>query len=337
MTSHIADSYHYTDMHGLAELRARTQSGSVEASDEVARQFEALFIQQMLKSMRAAMPTDGGLTGEHTRFFQGMFDQQIALDMARGNGIGLREQVMRELTGIAADAVSASPGELNMPTHRIPVVRSAIEAAAMTGASKAPETAAMKDSARAAQVTRATRADDGMVADGPWSPGSPQEFIRDLWPHAQRAAKALGVAPEVLVAQSALETGWGRHVIKHGDGRSSHNLFGIKADRRWEGARAHVQTLEYVNEVPELQRAAFRSYGGLAESFADYVNFLQTNPRYRQALEVAGDAEAYVRGLQSAGYATDPAYADKILNILERGTLSDTLAALKSGILPPTT
>ncbi|WP_412852475.1 flagellar assembly peptidoglycan hydrolase FlgJ [Ectothiorhodospira shaposhnikovii] len=336
MTSHIADSYHYTDMHGLAELRARTQSGSAEASDEVARQFEALFIQQMLKSMRAAMPTDGGLTGEHTRFFQGMFDQQIALDMARGNGIGLREQVMRELTGIGADAGSMSTGALNMPVHRIPVVRSAIEAAAMTGASKASEAATVKDAARASKVTRAARAGDGTAAEGPWSPGSPREFIRDLWPHAQQAARALGVAPEVLVAQSALETGWGRHVIRHGDGRSSHNLFGIKADRRWEGERAHVQTLEYVNDVPELQRAAFRSYGSLAESFADYVNFLQTNPRYRQALEVAGDAEAYVRGLQAAGYATDPAYADKILNILERGTLSDTLAALKSGTLPPT-
>ncbi|MBK1673446.1 flagellar assembly peptidoglycan hydrolase FlgJ [Ectothiorhodospira shaposhnikovii] len=329
MTSHIADSFHYTDMSGLAELRARTQGDAAGASDEVARQFEALFIQQMLKSMRAAMPTDGGLTGEHTRFFQGMFDQQIALDMARGEGIGLREQVARELAGGQSTA-GVPGGELRMPSHRIPAMRAAIEASVAASAREEvrPGTATGRRSAAAAGRGS---------SEASWSPESPQAFIRDLWPHARRAARALGVAPEVLVAQSALETGWGRHVITHGDGRSSHNLFGIKADRRWEGERVHVQTLEYVQDVPELQRAAFRSYGSLADSFEDYVNFIKTNPRYRQALQAAGDTEGYVRALQAAGYATDPAYADKILNILERGTLSDVLSSLNSSAVPPTT
>ncbi|SEQ11988.1 flagellar protein FlgJ [Ectothiorhodospira magna] len=322
MTSHIASSYHYTDMHGLAELRARTQSGSVEAADEVARQFEALFIQQMLKSMRAAMPTDGGLTGEHTRFFEGMFDQQIALDMAQGQGIGLREQVMRELTGIGAGEGTQTGGALNLPTHRVPVMRAALEAAQAASARSG--------------ATAPHRAESRGAPFEDWAPDSPQAFIQTLWPHAQRAGQALGVAPEVLIAQSALETGWGRHVINHGDGRSSYNLFNIKADRRWEGERVHVRTLEYVGGVPEMQRAAFRAYDSPAQSFDDYVNFLQTNPRYRQALSVAEDSEAYLRELQAAGYATDPEYANKILSILQRGALGNHLATLDGQRASPT-
>jgi peptidoglycan hydrolase FlgJ len=185
---------------------------------------------------------------------------------------------------------------------------------------------------RNAAVQPATQ---GLPTAAPWRPESPEAFVRELWPHAERAGAALGVAPEVLLAQSALETGWGRHVIPRGDGSSSHNLFGIKADTRWNGDRVQVNTLEYVNGVPEQQRAAFRAYQSPAESFADYVDFLQRNPRYRGALAQGSDAEGYLRGLQSAGYATDPAYADKILDILGRGTLPQTLG-LKSEPARPT-
>ncbi|MCG5493047.1 flagellar assembly peptidoglycan hydrolase FlgJ [Ectothiorhodospira variabilis] len=327
MNAYIADSFNYTDIAGLSELRGRVQSQSPEAADEVARQFEALFIQMMIKSMRAAAPAEGLLSSDQTRMFEGMFDQQVALDMARGEGIGLREQVARQLAG--PEARRDDDRELQMPTHRVPALRAAIEAAmaapaASMGRHDTPEADGMKPGQGTSKAGPAG-------GDGSWSPRSPQEFIRDVWPHAQQAAAELGVAPEVLVAQSALETGWGQHVIQHGDGRSSYNLFGIKADGRWQGDRVTVQTLEYVQDIPEMQRAQFRSYGSVAESFEDYVDFLRSNPRYRHALEAAGDPEQYVRGLQDAGYATDPDYADKILNIMRRGTLSDTLAGFKSG------
>jgi flagellar protein FlgJ len=324
MSAYIANSFNYTDIAGLGELRGRVQSQSPEAADEVARQFEALFIQMMIKSMREAAPAEGLLNSQQTRMFEGMFDQQVALDMAQGQGIGLREQVARQLSG--PEARRDDDRELEMPTHRVPALRAAIEAAMA-----APTASAGHDHAAETGSVKPGQGVGVAGGDGAWSPQSPQEFIRDVWPHAQQAAAELGVAPEVLVAQSALETGWGQHVIHHGDGRSSHNLFGIKADSRWQGDRATVQTLEYVQDLPQLERAQFRSYDGVAESFADYVDFLRGNPRYRHALEAAGDPEQYVRGLQDAGYATDPDYADKILNIMRRGTLSDTLAGLKSG------
>lgn len=341
MNGYIADSTNYTDLAGLTQLRARAQRHEAGASDQVARQFEALFIQMMLKGMRQAAPAEGIFNSEQTRMYQGLFDQQIALEMAQGEGIGLREQVMRELSrhqpgadagnaGANAQAGEAADRELQMPDHRVPSLRAAIEAAV-----RAREESIAGDERAVEAVSDAAKPAPAGEVGTHWRPETPQDFIRDVWPHARKAARELGVPPEVLVAQSGLETGWGRHVIRHGDGSSSFNLFGIKADARWEGPRVNVSTLEYVDGLPERQRAAFRAYDGLAEGFDDYVAFIQGNPRYRQALESAGDAEAYIRGLQEAGYATDPRYADKILNIMQRGTLGETLASLKSGQTPP--
>ncbi|MCG5535714.1 flagellar assembly peptidoglycan hydrolase FlgJ [Ectothiorhodospira mobilis] len=346
MNGYIADSTNYTDLAGLTQLRARAQRHEAGAADEVARQFEALFIQMMLKSMRQAAPAEGIFNNEQTRMYQGLFDQQIALEMSQGEGIGLREQVMRELSRHHPGADAGNPGddgqagvagdrELQMPDHRVPSLRAAIEAAIQARDAARAGEGAEGDAEAAREVSAADPAGAASGTDAHWRPETPQEFIRDVWPHAQAAARELGVPPEVLVAQSGLETGWGRHVIRHGDGSSSFNLFGIKADARWDGPRVNVSTLEYVDGLPERQRAAFRAYDGLAEGFDDYVAFIQGNPRYRQALEAAGDAEGYIRGLQEAGYATDPRYADKILNIMQRGTLGETLASLKSGQTPP--
>jgi len=313
MTAELSAAYTYTDFQGLADLRRMAREEAPEAADAAARQFEALFIQMMLKSMRDAMPADSGMDSDQVRFYREMFDQQIALEMSRGEGIGLRESLLRELGPGGRD--SGGIAELRMPERRVPV---------------RPAWPTMEAAVRSAPSQPGTA-----LERAPWRVESPEIFIEQLWPHAESAGAALGIAPEVLLAQSALETGWGRHVMAHGDGSSSHNLFGIKADARWTGRRVHVNTLEYVNGVPEQQRAAFRSYDSPAESFADYVDFLQRNPRYRTALAQAPDAEGYLRGLQSAGYATDPRYADKILDILGRGTLPQTLG-LKSRAPAPT-
>ena len=152
--------------------------------------------------------------------------------------------------------------------------------------------------------------------------------MRTLWPHASEAAARLGLPPEALLAQAALETGWGRHVIRRADGGSSHNLFGIKADGRWQGERASTQTLEYVDGVAVRVRDHFRAYASHADSFNDYVDFLQRNPRYRDALQRTGDAAAYFSALQAAGYATDPAYATKIQRILDGDTLRNASGAM---------
>lgn len=341
MNTQFDSAYLYTEANGLAGLRTHAQHNpdSPETIDAIARQFEALFIQMMLKTMRDAMPVDSGMRSDHTKMFESMYDQQIALDMSRGQGIGMREALVRDLTPHAPPDPNR---ELTMPEHRVPALRSALEVikavreAEITEENNTdkPVQASLGVAASAVPSEPQRRNREISVAEGEidrnWRPQNAEEFIRDLWPHAQNAAKQLGVEPEVLIAQSALETGWGRHMIRHGDGRNSFNLFGIKADRSWQGDRANVSTLEYVNGAFERQRAYFRSYQSPAESFEDYVNFLQSNPRYRDALKVTHDAEAYLRGLQRAGYATDPAYANKILNILNRGSLPQTLSALEA-------
>jgi flagellar protein FlgJ len=161
-------------------------------------------------------------------------------------------------------------------------------------------------------------------------PGTPTEFVHALWPHAERAGRELGIDPRAIVAQAALETGWGQRQIRDADGRSAFNLFGIKADGNWDGRRIGVTTLEYEAGLPAPVRAQFRGYGSLAEGVADYVRFLRGNARYGTALG-ADSGAGFAAGLQSAGYATDPRYAAKIRNILESPGLNAAIDALKTG------
>ena len=152
-----------------------------------------------------------------------------------------------------------------------------------------------------------------------WNPATPEEFIESVWPQAVEAAHQLGVKPEVLVAQAALETGWGKHVIRGVDGSNSFNLFGIKADAGWQGRKVFSETVEYTDGIMHKQRAAFRAYDSPAESFRDYVDFLRTNPRYKTALQSTANSARFTAELQRAGYATDPEYSNKINGIIDSG------------------
>ncbi|MCC5863292.1 MAG: flagellar assembly peptidoglycan hydrolase FlgJ [Gammaproteobacteria bacterium] len=156
------------------------------------------------------------------------------------------------------------------------------------------------------------------AARAAFAPETPEDFVDAVWPHAERAARRLGVPADVLVAQAALETGWGQHMISDAAGENAFNLFGIKATGRWDGRQARVSTLEFVNGVPERRQEPFRVYDGLAQSFEDYVRLIESLPRYAEA-RTATTAADYARGLQAGGYATDPDYAAKILAIVERG------------------
>jgi flagellar protein FlgJ len=147
-----------------------------------------------------------------------------------------------------------------------------------------------------------------------WRPGNQQEFVAELWPHAESAARKLGVDPKVLLAQAALETGWGQHIMQRRDGASSHNLFGIKADGRWSGDQVSHRTVEFRHGVLQREQASFRAYASPGHSLADYAEFIRNNPRYEDALG-SDDPRRYVMELQRAGYATDPAYGRKIMNI----------------------
>lgn len=273
----------YTDLRGLSGLKRAARDKDPEALKKVAQQFESLFMQMMLKSMRQANLAEGIFDNEQTRFYRDLFDQQLSLSLGRRGGLGLTDLLMRQLGGRPAPAAGASEASPAAPLRRAPA-----------GAA------------------------------------SPRAFVDRLWPHAREAAAELGVDPRVLIAQAALETGWGRSVIGREDGRSSHNFFGIKAGAGWQGDRVFRSTLEVdATGVARRERAAFRVYDSPAESFRDYVAFLKGNPRYGQALARAGDPVAFVRGLQQAGYATDPRYADKILDILQREVVAGAPQRLK--------
>jgi len=298
----------YTDIQGLSKLRAQARDNSEETLREVAGQFEALFIQMMLKSMRDANLGEGLLDSQHSRTYQSMYDKQIAIDLSKQQGLGLADMMVRQLSRSAGfesgDGAAAAPADSSQPGLLKPAQGNATPGSKVNAA---PD----------------------------WKPDSPETFVRELWPHAQRAARDLGTRPELLLAQAALETGWGQHVIRGTDGNNSFNLFGIKADARWQGERALTETIEFEDGVMRKQHAAFRAYASPADSFADYADFLQSNPRYREALNRAADAPSFARALAEAGYATDPDYSGKINRIMDGERLRDALSGIKDSVPEP--
>jgi len=326
----------YNDFGTLASLRTEARADAAATLDTVAQQFESLFVQMMLKSMRDATMKGGLFDSHQLETYEQMFDQQLSLDLARQGGVGLADVIVRQLGGQAAAGLSATtPGERavpspavvagNAPRPGVPVAADRSAAASRPGAAGesldtyraralpvrvAP---AQKDRSDGATQEQVRRMDEPRAS-------TPAEFMDRLRPLAAEAARELGVDPAVLLAQAALETGWGRHVIADGQG-SSNNLFNIKAGPDWSGASVTVSTVEYRDGVAVRENAAFRAYATPADSFGDYVDLVRGNPRYAPALEAVGDRGAYLRALQAAGYATDPAYADKILAILEREAL----------------
>lgn len=270
----------YTDFSGLASLRNKASEGTDEANREVAQQFESVFIQMMLKTMRDASEIGESSDSDQTRFYQDMFDKQIALDLARGDGIGLAAVIQRELGG----------------------------------------------EVKSSQVTSRTFSNE---VERQWKPVDQKAFVEDLWPYAKKISEELDIEPEAMIAQAALETGWGRRISRDQNGDSSLNLFGIKADSQWQGERIKVSTLEYRDGVASQEQASFRAYNSRQESMADYARFLQDNPRYQKALASGANAEQFVEQLQEAGYATDPAYSIKISAIMQREEFSSTVAELR--------
>jgi peptidoglycan hydrolase FlgJ len=278
----VAPSF-YADFQGLDRLRASAARQDPAALREAARQFEGLFTAMMLKSMREASLGSGMGDSEETKTYQDMYDQQLALQMAHGKGLGLADMLMQQLTRAnAAHASAAAPATATSATPSSAAVPTTTPASAAVGADK---------------ISSAQQA----------------SFVRSLEPLAQSAGQSLGVAPDTLIAQAALETGWGRNMPTDSNGRSSSNLFGVKAGESWSGAAVQASTTEYDQGTPGTTRAAFRSYGDAAQSVGDYVSLLQTSPRYAGALGTGSDVHAFANGLQRGGYATDPNYVNKLV------------------------
>jgi peptidoglycan hydrolase FlgJ len=309
----------YTDLGGLAKLRTQVKENSPKALREAARQFESVFIQMALKSMRSATQESSLMNTNQTKLYRDMYDQQMSLALGKTSHLGLADMLVRQLGGGKAEDAAKNPMTLAdyRRTAVQPVSIELAEAHRLVERLVGGGSAAVRSNAASGEVALGRK-------EGAF--GSPDEFVQTLWPEAQQAAAELGVDPKMLMAQAALESGWGKAVMRAADGSDSHNLFGIKADRSWEGRSVATQTLEYQDGVAVKTRAAFRSYDSYTDSFRDYVGFLKANPRYNQALENADNPERYISGLQKAGYATDPHYARKVLSIYRDNDALDRIS-----------
>lgn len=313
------DPVAYADLQGLAklrnEVRAEGNDRSPETLRKVAGQFEALFVQMMLKNMRDSSLNEGLLDSDQSKFYQGMFDQQIASEMTKGKGLGLADMLIRQLGGESAATVASNPTS--------PTTAPSLNTSIMQRRGVMMPYTSQSSTLDSSMATAAAALGYGPANN--WKPTSKEEFVTELWPHAERAAEKLGVDPRVLVAQAALESGWGQHVMQHGNGHSSNNLFGIKADARWDGEQVRAKTMEFRNGTLQREQAAFRAYSSPAESMADYADFISGNPRYQDAIG-SSNPQRYAQELQRAGYATDPAYAHKIVSIFNSDTFQDAVA-----------
>ncbi|CAK0771039.1 flagellar protein FlgJ [Gammaproteobacteria bacterium] len=317
----------YTDIQNLTALRSQAHRDPGKKLHEVASQFEAIFIQNMLKSARAASLAPGALDGPHSDTYKEMYDQQLAMTLAKGKGIGIADMLVRQLQGSMPH--ESTPKQAD-PTATLQAIRMAKAANSATIPSPPNATHPSSSPPTPVKDVAASQA-SSQVSPSATAPGrrTPEEFVAAVWPAACEAAENLGVDPEVLVAQAAVESGWGRSVPRLSNGQSSYNLFGIKADGRWNGARTVVSTLEYQDGIAVRRQEPFRAYESFTDSFADYAHFLNSNPRYQNALNQADNPEAFLRGLQAAGYATDPAYARKVASVLHGDTLRTALSNLE--------
>ncbi len=385
------DSGAYTDLNRLSSLKVGDRDSEANLR-KVAQEFESLFLNEMLKSMRSAndvLAKDNPLNTATTKQYQEMYDQQLSVTLSKqGGGIGLQDVLMRQLSktkgptpgannpfphvgqaqtplgatrdgaadlkagGTAATSTRNDMALLNqrrlaLPSKMTDRLLAGIVPSATTDttalaasaknrinvASSAAATTGVAGVGRAngdwtapittAQASDSLRITGRSVAQPPLAPAkkafdSSDEFMATMLPMAEKAAARIGVDPKVLVAQAALETGWGKSVMRNDDGTSSHNLFGIKATGSWQGEQARAITSEFRNGQMVKETADFRSYESFEDSFHDLVSLLQNNDRYQGVLKSADNPEQFVKELQKAGYATDPNYASKISSIAKQ-------------------
>lgn len=367
----LSASSNFLDLGGLDSLRVQAQKDEKGALKEAAKQFEGIFIQMLMKSMRdanAAFKSDNPMNSETTAFFEQMRDQQMSVDLSNKGMLGLAEMMVQQLDPDDSPITPASvlrgnsdykvnpsmfvapATELDKDTLDIIAPKDQIAASHSVIAnsdtahsiidsaeSMRPMSAQLTNVLNGEQLNSVLRGEQlasqavqvGKVLPQtdvavPKAKGiavsqftSPEHFISVLYPHAEKAAKSLGTSAEVLIAQSALETGWGQKVVRRNDGTMSHNLFNIKADKRWQGDKTSVNTLEFEKGIAVQQKADFRMYDNLEQSFNDFVSFISQGDRYQDARKVASEPTQFIKALQKAGYATDPQYANKVINVMK--------------------
>ncbi len=290
------------DVRSLDALKREAGRASPGALKAAAKQMEGIFVQMMMKSMRDATFKDELMNSQSAEMYTAMHDQQVAQNIAGSGQLGFADLIVRQLGGESdAPAVSTPGRDFSRP-----------------GLSPVPATGPLR---LPAPVSFAKPAEGA------------HPFISRLLRPAQEAAQASGLHPHLILAQAALESGWGKREIPAADGTPSHNLFGIKATGDWRGKTTEITTTEYVNGVKQKVKAAFRVYDSYEHALSDYAKLLTKNPRYRGVMQ-SDSAEQGAKALQAGGYATDPAYAKKLITIIQKvkGDIQQGVSAYKNDL-----
>lgn len=291
------------DFSQLKQLHSLSEKQPEKSLKVVARQFEALFLQMVMKNMRSAKLGEGLLDSQQSEFYQELLDHQVIMNMVKQRSVGIADIIEKQLQGNTP--ANTPPNTSIEPIKPLPSINQKIDPARL------PEKIVEPD------------------RENPTAISHPEDFFSQLWPLAEKTAAQWGLDKQALMAQVALETGFGQHIPQRDDGSSSFNVFGIKAGKNWQGPVVNRPTLEYQEGVLVSKRDGFRVYADFAAAFGDYAHLIGTSPRYRQALENSQDPARYFTALQTAGYSSDPQYANKILTLLKGSHFQKQLSWLK--------
>ena len=328
----VTGASNYFDLQGLDQLRQKTKTNDKETIREVANQFESMFATMLIKSMRdanAAFETESPFNNQQTKFYTDMQDKQLAVDISRHGSLGLADALVRQLdpTSMIRPQVVAK-GQLSMPNEDQEML--SLKADKLLQEFKKPDQlqVSIQDKLNSRPLNKNEKETES-IEKADFS--TPKSFIESLLPYAEKAAKALGISPQVMIAQSALETGWGQKILQTSGKQSSFNLFNIKSHNNWQGESVNKVSLEVENGVDVAQRSNFRVYENLQQSFEDYTQFISNNQRYEQALQQGDNADRYIEELQQAGYATDPQYAEKVKQIMNSSDFQSIVSGDNNG------
>lgn len=311
------------DVRSAQDLRTQFQKDPKEGLKAAAQQFETLFLQMVMKSMRDAVPQDGMLDSDSSRMYTGLLDQQLAQNMASsGKGIGFAKLIEQQLGRHLSGTPEAAAAQLNAPANAAAEANTLPLTASDSRHLQYRQVLSQMPTSAAYAIKNEGAATAAATTSEP--PANAGDFVNRVWPHAVEASRSTGIPPQFLVAHAALETGWGKSEIRRADGNASHNLFGIKAGRSWQGETVEARTTEYVNGQATQSVERFRAYDSYEASFKDYANLLRNNPRFGAVIGSQNGTD-FAQRLQQAGYATDPMYADKLSRIINGPTLRQAL------------
>ncbi|CAM3729350.1 flagellar biosynthesis protein [Xenorhabdus thuongxuanensis] len=295
------------DVNSLHSLKAKLSQEPQQGLRQVAQQLEGVFVQMMLKSMRSSLPQDGMLSSEQTRFYTSLYDQQIAQDLSQ-KGLGFADMIVKQFSNannVSGELASTVPMPLDneilqtLPKQALePFMRRAM-----------PDSGDMSKNSSLAFS-------NGSAQPKPL-PMHNTSFVSMLSLPAQLASQQSGIPHLLIIAQAALESGWGQREILTKEGKPSYNLFGIKAGKHWQGPVTNIMTTEYIDGEAKKMQDSFRVYGSYVEAITDYVKLLTENPRYTKIAQ-STTAEQGAYSLQEAGYATDPSYAKKLVSLIQQ-------------------